>query len=98
MNFREKFGFLNSREMRLLLYFVQFGRCIWCGDMMTFDRKKNGGPARDFASFEHLQRKEDGGSFDVSNIVLAHSKCNLKRDREGKNHDRTLVDYQEDRP
>lgn len=49
---------------------------------MTYDRKKNGQPSRTFATFEHLHRRRDGGQMTYSNIVLAHKKCNLKREIE----------------
>lgn len=71
---------LNTNEVRLLLYFVQLGRCIWCGEIMTFTRCKYGQPARDFATFEHFKRKQDGGKFFCDNIALAHRFCNNKRE------------------
>lgn len=72
--------YLNKAEMRLLLYFVQMGRCIWCGDLMdVMCRREDGQPGRDFPTFEHLERRDMGGAFDLTNIVLAHAKCNLKR-------------------
>jgi hypothetical protein len=75
--------YLTKAEMRLLLYFVQFGRCIWCGDMMDVACRRQGGqPGRDFPTFEHIERRDMGGPFDLTNIVLAHAKCNLKRNVE----------------
>jgi 5-methylcytosine-specific restriction endonuclease McrA len=42
-------------------------------------RNKKGGPARSFATFEHLIRREQGGTNRAGNIVLAHSKCNARK-------------------
>lgn len=71
-----------KKELRALLYLVQQGCCIWCGGMMNFNRRKSGAPAKDFPTLEHLERRADGGPLDLTNIVLAHSKCNTKRNIE----------------
>jgi len=70
---------LGKDRLRLLLYFAQFGHCIWCGEMMQYVRKKNGSPGRDFPTFEHLTPKSEGGTMSLDNIVLVHAKCNWKR-------------------
>lgn len=69
-------------NFRLLLFVAQAGCCIWCGQSMSFNRRKSGAPARDFATFEHLERRADGGKMNAHNIVLAHYKCNIKRNHE----------------
>lgn len=58
---------------------------------MSFNRTKNGSPARDFATFEHLVRREDGGRINSENIKLAHRKCNTKRNAEDQ-ADRTAIE------
>lgn len=69
-------------EFRLALFLIQQGRCAYCGGDMSFTRRKNGMPARDFATFEHVERREDGGKLDHQNIVLAHTKCNRQKNIE----------------
>lgn len=71
-----------KHNFRLLLYLVQQGCCVWCGQIMSFGRKKGGAPARDFATFEHIDRREQGGKMSASNIVLACYKCNIRRNAE----------------
>jgi hypothetical protein len=44
--------------------------------MSLTSRTKTGAPAKNFATFEHLQRRQDGGKLNNTNIVLAHTKCN----------------------
>lgn len=46
---------------------------------MQFIRRKSGDPSRDFPTFEHLTRRDEGGTMDLDNIVLAHYKCNIRR-------------------
>lgn len=68
----------NKTEFRAFLFLAQGGCCYYCGGSMSMTRKKNGGPARDFATFEHLVRRDQGGKLELGNVVLAHAKCNLK--------------------
>ena len=35
----------------------------------------------DFATFEHLQRRRDGGAGKPDNVVLACYRCNLRREK-----------------
>jgi 5-methylcytosine-specific restriction endonuclease McrA len=65
---------------RLEKFVEQKGLCAYCNKEMSFARKAKGGPARNFATFEHLVKKRDGGLFTKENIVLACSKCNMKRE------------------
>lgn len=69
-------------NMRAALYLLQLGRCIWCGEVMSGTRRKSGNPARDFATFEHIVPRSEGGGFNWSNIMLACCKCNLRRNHE----------------
>lgn len=69
----------NKDKYRRKLYERQKGRCVWCFYKMSFNRRKSGAPARDFATFEHLVRRDQGGGWGEDNVVLAHYKCNIKR-------------------
>lgn len=60
----------------------QGGLCCWCRKPMSYNRTKNGSPARDFATFEHLKPRKEGGQINETNIALAHRKCNAKRNAE----------------
>jgi len=68
------------RSYRERLYDQQSGMCHWCGKRMSLNRKKTGQPARDFATFEHLIRRVEGGSMGPDNIILAHRVCNYHRE------------------
>lgn len=81
------------RAWRKRLFDAQGGRCIWCAKPMSLIARKTapsraGQPARDFATFEHLVPRRDGGRKADPNIALAHYKCN--RRREGVKMRRTL--------
>lgn len=66
-----------KKQWREQLFAKQEGRCHYCGGQMSLtNRVKNGGPARDFATFEHLTPRVAGGKLNSQNIVLAHRKCN----------------------
>ena len=71
-----------KQRYREVKYEKQNGLCHWCGKKMSYTRRKTGAPARDFATFEHLKRKDRGGDDFGDNIVLAHYKCNIKRNHE----------------
>jgi hypothetical protein len=71
-----------KNRFRLLLFMAQGGCCAICGEPMSFNRKKNGSPARDFATFEHVDRREDGGHLTADNTCLTHYKCNIRRNAE----------------
>lgn len=82
---------VTGRRMRL--FNKQNGECFWCFGKMSLEpmvvsavsgRLK---PNSAYASFEHLRRKRDGGTFTTGNIVLAHSGCNNKRDKKRYPHD-----------
>lgn len=69
---------MSKHKFRIKKFEDQKGLCYYCDKPMSFNRTKNGSPARDFATFEHLIRKDQGGKFSNDNIVLAHRKCNHK--------------------
>lgn len=55
--------------------------CHWCGGDMIFPGTKGGPPRpRNLATIDHLTRKTDGGSDEITNLVLACHICNRKRD------------------
>ena len=83
-NRRGPFFFCTREEFRLELFSTQQGKCHWCGDQMSMERRRITltGRLKDnlsFATFEHIKPRSMGGGFNRSNIVLAHGACNLKR-------------------
>lgn len=58
---------------------------------MSFNRTKTGAPARDFATFEHLKRRREGGRETSDNLVLVHRTCNRRREHGIKTHDAELA-------
>lgn len=66
-----------SKKWREHLFEMQNGLCFYCGKIMSLtSRTKTGSPGRNFATFEHLKRKIDGGQTNSTNVVLAHRVCN----------------------
>lgn len=57
----------------------QDGRCWWCGERMTLERGKAKVVPANFATFEHLVRRADGGAGMPDNVVLACRVCNNER-------------------
>ena len=91
-----------KRAWRQRLFEAQQGLCIWCDKPMSLTARKTaeyraGQPARDFATFEHVVPRRDGGSggfkalkqpdptADDPNVMLAHYKCNRRREGYGVN-------------
>lgn len=85
----------NQDARRARKFARQGGICFWfldaqrngykprCPDAlgrMTLERRPNGTAPADYATFEHLQRRRDGGAGKPSNVVLACHKCNSSRD------------------
>jgi 5-methylcytosine-specific restriction endonuclease McrA len=71
-------------ERRKRKFERQGGLCHWCKQPMTLEmyrRPQGAKPPRNYASFEHLQRRRDGGSGKHNNVVLACSRCNSSRDQ-----------------
>lgn len=62
----------------------QNGACHWCHGPMTLEYKlgKNGEPnlPRNYATFEHLQKRRDGGAGKPNNVVMACLECNCRRE------------------
>ena len=71
------------RRLRSYLFNQQDGLCYYCGKKMSLtNRRPDGNPAGDFATFEHIKRRADGGTNSAGNVVLAHARCNLRKNRE----------------
>lgn len=63
------------REWRVKLLWEQKTLCHWCREPMQIDSPG----ASDYATFEHLKRKREGGKCNWKNLVLAHTRCNHER-------------------
>lgn len=59
---------------RAKLFKQQRGKCHWCAGPMTLERSLVA--KQDYATFEHLTPRSEGGSSDDCNVVLVHHKCN----------------------
>ncbi len=72
------------RDHADILWTRQRGFCWICGEMMVRKAMKNGNGSHDemHATIDHLVPLSQGGSNDISNLALAHYKCNCLR---GKN-------------
>lgn len=66
-----------------ILWERQNGRCWICGEQMIKTAMKNSDGSHDdmHATIDHLRTQADGGSDDISNLALAHYKCNCLRGR-----------------
>ena len=64
---------------RKLLFEKQQGKCCLHGCQMTLDKGINGRPPKNYASFEHLKRRYEGGDNRRSNIALSCMRCNSRR-------------------
>jgi hypothetical protein len=70
----------DTHERRARKFKKQNGICHWCKGPMTLERGTSGRPVRNFATFEHLQRRRDGGNGKHFNVVLACYSCNHGRE------------------
>lgn len=68
-----------SPKRRRLKFDRQGGRCWWCGGLMTLTLQANRMPPRNYATFEHLVRRCEGGVGIPNNVVLACQGCNNER-------------------
>lgn len=59
---------------RVRLCEAQNWRCCYCGCEVTVEGGQPGNPA--FATFEHVQRRCEGGSDDPENLTIACVPCN----------------------
>lgn len=65
---------------RLSIFEGQRGLCCICGELMTLERPHCiPPPPPDFATFEHVIPRSEGGTWDWSNIKLSHYRCNRAR-------------------
>lgn len=69
-----------THARRLRKFAKQNGRCHWCKQEMTIKRGSSRGIPDRYATFEHLQRRRDGGAGKPNNVVLACYACNNKRE------------------
>ena len=58
------------------MFIEQEGKCWICGKLMLLDVSSN---HPYFATFDHIKPTTFGGTWDVSNLKLAHKVCNSKR-------------------
>lgn len=63
------------RKRRNTLRKYQANQCCWCGKLMQFANPDKW----DYETIEHLQPKSKGGTNSISNLALAHRKCNAER-------------------
>lgn len=63
------------RRRRRILWMRQKNVCIWCSQPMQMSDDR----ADDYATFEHMIRRRDGGTDTMRNLRLAHRRCNLER-------------------
>ncbi|MGE3270517.1 MAG: HNH endonuclease [Chloroflexota bacterium] len=52
------------------------GPCIFCGGKLALDPHSGDG-----ATLEHIRPRTDGGTNDLENLALAHSRCNHEKGR-----------------
>lgn len=72
---RNAFGASNPRTKFGILWARQNGLCWLCGGGMV-----NSGDGRGYdASFDHVTPRSKGGTRHLSNLKLAHVKCNSER-------------------
>lgn len=98
---RGPFFFCKREEFRVELFQAQEGKCFWCLQPMSMERRKLTihGRLKDnasFATFEHKRPRSQGGAFSRENIVLAHGSCNNKRAKRRFPHDEWVKPH--DRP
>jgi 5-methylcytosine-specific restriction endonuclease McrA len=77
---RRPSSFAVREGMRKKLYNDQKGMCHLCGLPMTIHRRdgvKNIPPS--FATFDHIIPASEGGIAHISNLRLAHRRCNNGR-------------------
>ncbi len=65
--------------LRSKLFDDQCGICYLCGREMTLVRANKINVPNEFATFDHVIPRSDGGTDSVANIRLAHRICNLRK-------------------
>lgn len=66
-------------QLREKLFKKQQGLCHICGKLMTLQRKRGTKIPSDFATFDHLNPRSNGGTAYYTNLKLAHRRCNNAR-------------------
>jgi 5-methylcytosine-specific restriction endonuclease McrA len=66
-----------KRRMRKRMYKRQKGLCWICGERMCISAAAASSP--NYATFDHLDPKSNGGTNAQANLKLAHRKCNSLR-------------------
>lgn len=69
-------------ELRTRLFEQQAGLCHLCEKPMTLERRDRAKAPKDFATFDHLDPKSNGGTSYYTNLKLAHRRCNSERGSE----------------
>lgn len=64
------------RRNQVALQVKEGAPCYWCGEAIDLSIKY---PDPMSFTAEHLEPTSNGGTDDLSNLVPAHSQCNLKR-------------------
>lgn len=80
---------MNSEEhkaRRKRKFQLQDGLCYWCKRPMTLQLLPSGKPPHNYASFEHLVRRREGGYGMPHNTVLACRSCNEEREHGIQTH------------
>jgi 5-methylcytosine-specific restriction endonuclease McrA len=65
---------------RATLRKYQNNQCCWCGKPMQFERPEKW----DYETIEHLTPKSKGGTNAITNLALAHRRCNAERGTKDK--------------
>lgn len=63
-------GKFHLKKKKCKLYRKQNGKCEYCSNHFPLNR----------LTFDHVQRKKDGGSNAITNLVLACPPCNSRRE------------------
>lgn len=59
---------------------MQDNQCCWCGKPMQHERPE----LWSYETIEHLTPRSKGGTNDMSNLALAHKRCNRERGTEAR--------------
>lgn len=73
---------ISAKQLKALLFERQEGKCCYCGGEIELHPEPWGfgnTTPPNFATFEHLRRKRDGGGSNPDNLALACFLCNTSR-------------------
>lgn len=73
---RKSRGYTFKRSVKVRFLESQNHRCCYCGDRFDVNNPKH----PDYATWEHVVERSKGGTNSVTNMVLACSFCNNRRD------------------